>query len=111
MDALHPKLLEGYLDGMDDFKAGREHNKDFPKGISQCGSDALGFALFAYAIGGTSRPSLPSDLKLIIYAPGCEMNLEIIRVEGYGRFCIKIWDATKFARPIWTKALFQKRGC
>lgn len=32
-----------------------------------------------------------------MYAIGRDINLEILRVEGYRKFCNKIFNATKFA--------------
>ena len=52
--------------------------KDFPNGIAECGTDALRFALCAYT------------------SPGSDINLDIARVEGYRKFCNKIWNAAKF---------------
>ncbi|KDR72774.1 hypothetical protein GALMADRAFT_252030 [Galerina marginata CBS 339.88] len=79
LEDLHQKLLEGNLDEREVVKAKAGQKKDFPKGIPQCGTDALRFALCAYSGGGR------------------DINLEILRVEGYRKFCNKIFNATKFA--------------
>jgi valyl-tRNA synthetase len=50
---LHEKLYEGNLDDREIEKAKAGQKKDFPKGIPQCGTDALRFALCAYSGGGT----------------------------------------------------------
>lgn len=79
LDALHAKLLEGNLDEREITKAAAGQKKDFPKGLPQCGTDALRFALCAYTSAGR------------------DINLDILRVEGYRKFCNKLWNATKFA--------------
>ncbi|KAK2459849.1 hypothetical protein APHAL10511_008170 [Amanita phalloides] len=79
LEKLHEKLYEGNLDDKEIEKAKTGQKKDFPKGIPQCGTDALRFALCAYSGGGR------------------DINLEILRVEGYRKFCNKIFNATKFA--------------
>ncbi|KAG6890754.1 hypothetical protein C0992_012726 [Termitomyces sp. T32_za158] len=79
LENLHAKLREGNLDEKEIVKATAGQKKDFPKGIPQCGTDALRFALCAYSGGGR------------------DINLEILRVEGYRKFCNKIFNATKFA--------------
>ncbi|KAJ7609088.1 tRNA synthetases class I-domain-containing protein [Roridomyces roridus] len=79
LEALHEKLKEGNLDEKEIVKATAGQKKDFPKGIPQCGADALRFALCAYSAGGR------------------DINLEILRVEGYRKFCNKVFNATKFA--------------
>ncbi|KAL1686988.1 hypothetical protein GGG16DRAFT_128281 [Schizophyllum commune] len=79
LEKLHEQLLEGNLDEKEIKKAKEGQKKDFPKGIPQCGTDALRFALCAYSGGGR------------------DINLEILRVEGYRKFCNKIFNATKFA--------------
>ncbi|PFH46539.1 hypothetical protein AMATHDRAFT_69603 [Amanita thiersii Skay4041] len=79
LEDLHEKLNEGNLDEKEIVKAKAGQKKDFPKGIPQCGTDALRFALCAYTGGGR------------------DINLEILRVEGYRKFCNKIFNATKFA--------------
>ncbi|KAH7918790.1 hypothetical protein BV22DRAFT_1100140 [Leucogyrophana mollusca] len=76
---LHQKLYEGNLDDKEIAKAIAGQKKDFPKGIPECGTDGLRFALCAYSGGGR------------------DLNLEILRVEGYRKFCNKIFNATKFA--------------
>ncbi|KAF8638127.1 hypothetical protein AX17_002426 [Amanita inopinata Kibby_2008] len=79
LEKLHEKLYEGNLDEKEIVKAKAGQKKDFPKGIPQCGTDALRFALCAYSGGGR------------------DINLEILRVEGYRKFCNKVFNATKFA--------------
>lgn len=79
LQALHDQLLSGNLDAKEITKAKASQKADFPNGIPQCGADALRFALCAYTTGGR------------------DINLEILRVEGYRKFCNKLWNATKFA--------------
>lgn len=79
LESLHAKLSEGNLDEKEIAKAKAGQKKDFPKGIPQCGTDALRFALCAYTGGGR------------------DINLEILRVHGYRKFCNKVYNATKFA--------------
>lgn len=79
LESLHQKLIEGNLDEKEIAKATAGQKKDFPNGIPECGSDALRFALCAYSSGGR------------------DINLEILRVEGYRKFCNKVFNATKFA--------------
>lgn len=79
LEKLHEKLLEGNLDEKEIVKAKAGQKKDYPKGIPQCGTDALRFALCAYTSSGR------------------DINLEILRVEGYRKFCNKVFNATKFA--------------
>lgn len=52
--------------------------RDYPNGIPECGTDALRFALLAY----TSH--------------GRDINLDVLRIQGYRFFCNKIWQATRF---------------
>lgn len=79
LDGLHAKLLEGNLGDAEIQRAATGQKKDYPKGIPQCGTDALRFALCAYTSAGR------------------DINLDIMRVEGYRKFCNKLWNATKFA--------------
>eukprot|EP00004_Rigifila_ramosa_P025337 TRINITY_DN7561_c0_g1_i1.p1 TRINITY_DN7561_c0_g1~~TRINITY_DN7561_c0_g1_i1.p1 ORF type:complete len:423 (-),score=116.71 TRINITY_DN7561_c0_g1_i1:22-1290(-) len=76
---LQKKLEEGNLDPREIEKAKAGQQADFPKGIAECGTDALRFALCAY----TSQ--------------GRDVNLDINRVVAYRNFCNKLWNATRFA--------------
>jgi len=75
--AMIEKLKDGNLDEAEIAKATQGINEDYPNGISECGTDALRFALCAY----TSQ--------------GRDINLDIQRVQAYRNFCNKIWNATK----------------
>lgn len=72
--------LEKYNLDPNELKRAREGQKvDYPNGIPECGTDALRFALCAY----TSQ--------------GRDINLDVLRVQGYRHFCNKIWNASRFA--------------
>ena len=79
LETLHSKLLGGNLAAAEIERAKAGQKESYPNGIPQCGTDALRFALCAYTTGGR-------DIKL-----------DILRVEGYRKFCNKIYQATKFA--------------
>lgn len=76
-EAMIEKLKEGNLEEAEIAKATQGISEDYPNGISECGTDALRFALCAY----TSQ--------------GRDINLDIQRVQAYRNFCNKIWNATK----------------
>lgn len=78
LQGLHDKLLIGNLDPRELKKATEGQKLSYPNGIPECGTDALRFALCAYSTGGR------------------DINLDILRVEGYRKFCNKIYQATKF---------------
>ncbi|KAK9353638.1 tRNA synthetases class I-domain-containing protein [Lipomyces doorenjongii] len=79
LEKLHTRLREGNLDPREIEKAEAGQTLSFPNGIPECGTDAMRFALCAYTTGGR------------------DINLDILRVEGYRKFCNKIYQATKFA--------------
>jgi valyl-tRNA synthetase len=74
------KQLELYnLDPKELEKARQGQREDYPTGIPECGTDALRFALCAYT------------------AQGRDINLDVLRIQGYRHFCNKLWNATRFA--------------
>ena len=80
LEELHKQLeLNSNLDKKEIEKAKAGQKADYPKGIPECGTDALRFALCAY----TSQ--------------GRDINLDVLRVNGYRNFCNKLWNASKFA--------------
>jgi valyl-tRNA synthetase len=68
LDALYEQLKAGNLDDKEIAKARAGQAKDFPKGIPQCGTDALRFALCAYSAGG----SLAFVISLSLQTPRLE---------------------------------------
>ncbi|XP_071489164.1 valine--tRNA ligase-like [Diadema antillarum] len=79
LEDLHKILETGNLDPREVEKAKKGQKDDYPNGIPECGTDALRFALCAYT------------------AQGRDINLDVLRVQGYRFFCNKMWNATKFA--------------
>lgn len=71
--------MAGNLDPREVEKAKQGQKQDFPKGIPECGTDALRFGLCAYTSANR------------------DINLDISRIDGYRKFCNKLWNATKFA--------------
>lgn len=76
---LQKQLLDSNIDPNELKRAIEGQKRDYPQGIPECGTDALRFALCAYTTQGR------------------DINLDILRVQGYRFFCNKIWNATKFA--------------
>ncbi|XP_014212181.1 valine--tRNA ligase isoform X2 [Copidosoma floridanum] len=79
LENLHKQLKDSNLDPKELKIAIDGQKRDYPQGIPECGTDALRFALCAY----TSQ--------------GRDINLDILRVQGYRFFCNKLWNAAKFA--------------
>jgi len=79
LEELGKTLEGGNLDPKEVEKAKAGQKSDYPQGIPECGTDALRFALCAYT------------------AQGRDINLDVLRVQGYRFFCNKLWNATKFA--------------
>lgn len=52
LEELHERLSQENLDEKEFAKAKAGQKKVFPKGVPQCGSDALRFALCAHTFGG-----------------------------------------------------------
>ncbi|KAJ2841035.1 valine--tRNA ligase, partial [Coemansia erecta] len=79
LERLHAKLEDGNLDAREFDRARDGQKKDFPNGIPECGTDALRFSLCANPIANT------------------DINLDVQRIDGYRKFCNKLWNATRFA--------------
>lgn len=78
LENLHEQLLNSNLEPTEIEKAKAGQKRDYPDGIPECGTDALRFALCTMCSGR-------------------DINLDILRVQGYRFFCNKIWNATRFA--------------
>uniref|UniRef100_A0AAF5PKK1 Valine--tRNA ligase n=1 Tax=Wuchereria bancrofti TaxID=6293 RepID=A0AAF5PKK1_WUCBA len=73
------KILEsGNLDPKELKRAKEGQAHDYPNGIPECGTDALRFALMNYT----------SQCR--------DINLDVLRIQGYRFFCNKIWQASRF---------------
>lgn len=79
LEELQQALLNSNLDEKELATATASQQRDFPGGIPECGTDAMRFALCSYNL--QSR----------------DINLDILRVQGYRFFCNKLWNAIKFA--------------
>ncbi|KAI9594866.1 tRNA synthetases class I-domain-containing protein [Syncephalis fuscata] len=79
LEKLNETLLGGNLDTREINKAMAGQKADYPQGIPECGTDALRFAMCAYT------------------STGRDINLDILRVEGYRKFCNKLWNVVRFA--------------
>ncbi|MBN3294107.1 SYVM protein, partial [Polypterus senegalus] len=78
LQTLHTKLHKGNLDPKELKIAMEGQKQDFPKGIPECGTDALRFALCSYQCQGD------------------DINMDINQVLSARHFCNKIWNAVKF---------------
>lgn len=75
---LHRELELGNLDPKEFEKAKAGQAADYTNGIPECGVDALRFALLSYTTQGR------------------DINLDVMRVQGYRHFCNKMWQGTRF---------------
>jgi valyl-tRNA synthetase len=97
LEALHEQLRQGNLHEKEIARAIEGQKKLFPRGVPQCGTDALRFALCNSTTGGERDLAYSGYWYLIISAmPGRDILLNISDVEGYRKFCNKLWNATKF---------------
>ncbi|KAL1517809.1 hypothetical protein ABEB36_001532 [Hypothenemus hampei] len=78
LEELHKQLYDSNIDSKEIEKAKTGQKQDYPDGIPECGTDALRFALCTMCSGR-------------------DINLDILRIQGYRFFCNKIWNATRFA--------------
>ncbi|KAJ0121319.1 valyl-trna synthetase [Diaporthe amygdali] len=78
LEALHAKLLTGNLAPTEVKKATAYQKKAFPKGIPECGADALRMCLAAYTTGGG------------------DINFDVQVMQMYRRFANKMYQATKY---------------
>lgn len=79
LDDLQQKLLEGNLAQNEVKNAETYQRKAFPQGIPEVGADALRFSLVHYT-----------------QASGGDINFDVKTMQGYRRFCNKIYQATKY---------------
>jgi valyl-tRNA synthetase len=79
LDDLHETLKSGNLDPTEVKKAIEGQKRDFPNGISECGTDALRLTLCTY----TSQ--------------GANINLNVNQIIADRNFCNKLWNVVKFA--------------
>ena len=79
LEDLHKTLYSGNLDPAEIERAKAYQKSAFPKGIEECGADALRFTLVNYTTGGG------------------DIAFDIREIEAKRRFCNKIYQATNFA--------------
>ncbi|KAJ7957264.1 Valine--tRNA ligase [Quillaja saponaria] len=79
LEGLQKRLEGANLDPKELVIAKEGQKRDFPKGIEECGADALRFALVSYT------------------AQSDKINLDIQRVVGYRHWCNKLWNVVRFA--------------
>lgn len=78
LEGLIEKIHQGNLPANEVNKSIEEKKKEFPKGIPECGADALRLGLMSYLVQGKN------------------INLDISRVISYRFFGNKLWNAVKF---------------
>uniref|UniRef100_A0A8D3BGY8 Valine--tRNA ligase n=1 Tax=Scophthalmus maximus TaxID=52904 RepID=A0A8D3BGY8_SCOMX len=78
LERLEEKVMEGNLDPRERLVAMEAQRKDFPKGIPQCGTDALRLALCSHKIQGE------------------DISLSVSQVLSCRHFCNKMWQTLRF---------------
>ncbi|XP_068455166.1 valine--tRNA ligase, mitochondrial [Clinocottus analis] len=78
LQRLQEKVKEGNLDPREQLVAMEAQRKDFPKGIPQCGTDALRLALCSHKMQGE------------------DISLSISQVLSCRHFCNKMWQTLRF---------------
>ncbi|KAG8004963.1 Valine--tRNA ligase [Nibea albiflora] len=78
LERLQEKVKEGNLDPREQLVAMEAQRKDFPKGIPQCGTDALRFALCSHKMQGE------------------DISLSVSQVLSCRNFCNKMWQTLRF---------------
>ncbi|KAM7383692.1 hypothetical protein PAMA_011175 [Pampus argenteus] len=79
LERLQEKVKVGNLEPREQVVAMEAQRKDFPKGIPQCGTDALRFALCSHKMQGE------------------DISLSISQVLSSRHFCNKMWQTLRFA--------------
>ncbi|KAL0961788.1 hypothetical protein UPYG_G00331740 [Umbra pygmaea] len=78
LESLQQKVREGNLDPREIVVAMEAQRTDFPRGIPECGTDALRFALCSYK------------------AQGEDISLSVSQVLSCRHFCNKMWQTVRF---------------
>ncbi|TMW55185.1 hypothetical protein Poli38472_013947 [Pythium oligandrum] len=82
LEALLEGLKTGNVGAQEMKKAEKELKREFPKGITACGTDALRYSLASYL------------------QQGRQINMDLQRVVSHRHFCNKIWNAVRYALPL-----------
>uniref|UniRef100_A0A8D3D5W5 Valine--tRNA ligase, mitochondrial n=1 Tax=Scophthalmus maximus TaxID=52904 RepID=A0A8D3D5W5_SCOMX len=85
LERLEEKVMEGNLDPRERLVAMEAQRKDFPKGIPQCGTDALRLALCSHKIQGE------------------DISLSVSQVLSCRHFCNKMWQTLRFTLGTFAK--------
>eukprot|EP00796_Vickermania_ingenoplastis_P006059 gene6060-4359_t len=78
LETLHDTVRNGNLSEKEIIPAIKLQKETFPRGIPECGSDALRFGLLSYTQSGRN------------------VNLDIDRVVSYRQFCNKLWNVVRY---------------
>ncbi|XP_046699931.1 valine--tRNA ligase, mitochondrial isoform X1 [Silurus meridionalis] len=78
LERLQAKVMDGNLDAREREVALEAQRKDFPKGIPECGTDALRFALCSYKVQGE------------------DISMSVSQVLSCRHFCNKMWQTVRF---------------